>query len=69
VVRIDAVSRDVYSRITTTITAAGGAPVDGERLHVQALYDEEYASMLVILAGGLGAVAETLKLIDVLVES
>ena len=68
VVQVDAVSRDVYDRVTTTITAAGGAPVDGERLHIQALYDEEYASMKVILAGGLGPVAETLRLIDVLVQ-
>jgi excisionase family DNA binding protein len=69
VVQIDAISPAQASRVTTTITAAAGAPDDTERLHIQAIYHEEYASMKVILAGGLGRVAETLKLIDILVTS
>jgi excisionase family DNA binding protein len=69
VVQIDAVSPELASRVSTMITAASGVPVDAQRLHVQTLYDEEYASMKIILAGGPAPVAETLKLIDVLVES
>jgi excisionase family DNA binding protein len=69
VVQIDALSRDLADRITTMITAAAGGPQDAERLHIQAIYDEESAGMKVILAGGAGRVAETLKLIDVLVGS
>lgn len=69
VVQIDVVSPELASRITTTITAAAAAPFDAERLHIQAIYDEEHASMKIILAGGAGRVAETLKLIDVLVAS
>jgi len=70
VVRIDALSPELASRITTTITAAAsGAPADAERLHIQAIYDAERASMKVILAGGAQPVAETLKIIDLLVES
>jgi excisionase family DNA binding protein len=69
VVQIDALSQDMASRITTTITAAAGAPGDGERLHIQALYNEEHASMKIILTGGVGRIAETLKLIEILVQS
>jgi hypothetical protein len=69
VVQIDALSPELAGRITTMITAAAGPPVDDEQLHIQAIYDEQYGSMKVILAGGLGRVVETLKLIDVLVRS
>jgi excisionase family DNA binding protein len=68
VVQVDAVSPDLAGRVTTLITAAARSPVDDERLHIQAVYDEEYASLRVILAGGVGRVAETLKLIDLLVS-
>jgi excisionase family DNA binding protein len=70
VVQIDALSPEAANRVTTTITAAtSGPPADGQRLHIQAIYDPERASMKVILAGGVGPVAEVLKLIGVLVES
>ncbi|HZM82288.1 MAG TPA: helix-turn-helix domain-containing protein [Candidatus Limnocylindrales bacterium] len=70
VVQIDALSPELASRITTTITAAAsGAPADAERLHIQAIYNAERASMKVILAGGADPVAETLKIIDALVGS
>ena len=70
VVQIDALSPELANRITTTITAAAsGPPADAERLHIQAIYDQERASMKVILAGGAVPVAEIIKLIDVLVAS
>jgi excisionase family DNA binding protein len=72
VVQIEALSPELANRITTTITAASSAstaPVEAERLHIQAIYDEERASMKIILTGGIGRVAETLKLIEILVES
>jgi excisionase family DNA binding protein len=69
VVQIDASSPELASRISTMITAATSAPVDAEQLHVQTIYDEERASMKIILAGGVGRIAETLKLIEVLLES
>jgi excisionase family DNA binding protein len=69
VVQVDAVSPDLANRVTTMITAAAQSPVDDERLHIQAGYDEEYGAMKVILAGGVNRVAETLKLIDLLVSS
>ena len=67
VVQIDALEPDLASRITTMITAAAGAPGQTERLHIQALYDEERAGLKIILVGGIGRVAETLRLIEVLV--
>ena len=67
VVRVDVVSPELAGRVTTMITAAANAPSEGERLHIQATYDEEYATLKIILVGGLGAVAEAMKLIDVLV--
>jgi len=69
VVHIDVVSPDLASRISTTITAAAATPFEGERLHIQAIYDEGHASMKVILAGAIGGVAETLKIIEILLES
>ena len=69
VVQIEALSPEVANRITTMITAASSGPIDGERLHIQAIYDEERAGMKIILAGGVGRIAETLKLIEILVAS
>jgi hypothetical protein len=69
VVQIDALSPELAGRISTMITAATGAPIDVEQLHVQTIYDEERASMKIILAGGIGRMAGTLKLIEVLLES
>src|SRR5688572_25887975 len=69
VVQIEALSPELADRITTMITAAANGPAAGERLHLQAIYDEERASMRIILAGGVGRIAETLKVIEVLVQS
>lgn len=69
VVQIEALPPELADRITTMITAAAGGPADGERLHLQAIYDEERASMRIILAGGIGRIAETLKVIEVLAGS
>jgi len=69
VAQIDAVSPELASRITTTINAAAAAPFDAERLHIQAIYDEEHATMKIILVGGVGRTADTLKIIEVLVGS
>src|ERR671916_342465 len=51
VVQIEAVSPELSHRLTTMITATSNGPSAGERLHLQAIYDEEGASMKIILAG------------------
>ena len=68
VVQIEAVSPELSHRLTTMITATSNGPSEGERLHLQAIYDEERASMKIILAGGVGRITETLKLIEILVR-
>lgn len=69
VVQIEALNPEVANRITTTIMAASGAPIDGQQLHIQAIYDEERAGMKILLTGGIGRIAEVLKLIEILVAS
>jgi excisionase family DNA binding protein len=70
VVQLDAVSPELMSRLSTLITAAAAtAPADAERLHIQTIYNEEYASMKIILIGGLNRTAETLKLISALADA
>lgn len=69
VVHVDAISPELANRITTMLTASTGAPAEDERLHTQAGYEPERAELKVILTGGPVRVAETLKLIDLLVKS
>jgi hypothetical protein len=66
VVQIDAVDRDTMNRLSTLITASAAHPHDGERLHIEIVYDEERAGMKIILLGGPDATAELLKIINVI---
>ncbi|WP_433501131.1 helix-turn-helix domain-containing protein [Sphaerimonospora sp. CA-214678] len=67
IVRIDGIDRTAVSRLTNTVMAAiaHGSGGDG-RMRVEAVYDEERASLKVIVLGGLDGTAELLKIIDVL---
>jgi excisionase family DNA binding protein len=69
IVQIDAIGFDEMSRLSTLITAsATGRPDDDQPLRIQTLYDEERASLKIILIGGLDSTAAMLKLVTVLLE-
>jgi len=69
IVQIDAISPEAMSRVSNTVmAAAGGRPHDGEHLRIQTVYDQQRATMKVIVLGGLEATAELLKVIAILVE-
>ncbi len=69
IVQVAALSGPDASRLATLLTAAaGGRGHREQRLTVQTIYDEERASMKVIVIGGLADCAEMLRLIGVVVE-
>ena len=69
IVQVTALSANDASRLATLLTAAAGGRGPGEqRLTVQTIYDEERASMKVIIIGGLADCAEMLRLVGVVVE-
>lgn len=69
VIRVDAVSPDLRDRVAGLIYGVAGTPPQGsERLHITINYDEEHASMTVILTGGLTSCAEILRLVSAVVE-
>lgn len=71
IVQIDAISADEASRVANTVIAATqGRPGRGNDGHfrVEASYDEERASLKIIILGGLADTAEVLKIIDAVVE-
>ncbi|GGL02809.1 MerR family transcriptional regulator [Sphaerisporangium melleum] len=68
VVRIDAVSPETMSRISTLGLASVGGREGGQRLQVQTEYDEERAVMRIVMIGGLADTTELLRIIQVLIE-
>ena len=69
IVQIDAISPEAMSRLTTTVMAAVGGRSSGDApLRIETAYDEERASLKIILLGELDTVADLLKLIETLAE-
>jgi excisionase family DNA binding protein len=69
IVQIDAISPAAMSRLTTTVMAAvAGRSAENAPLRIETVYDEERASLKIILVGDLDTVAEVFKLIDMLAE-
>jgi len=69
IVQIDAIGRDAADRISTMLMAAVSGPREGnDRIRIQTGYDEESASMKVVILGGAAAAAELLRLVGVLTE-
>lgn len=69
IVQIDAISPDAMSRLTTTVMAAIAGRSSGDApLRIETVYDEERASLKIILLGDLDTVADLFKLIDTLAE-
>jgi excisionase family DNA binding protein len=69
IVQIDAISLAAMSRLTTTVMAAvAGRSVEDAPLRIETVYDEERASLKIILVGDLDTAAEVFRLIDRLAE-
>ncbi|MBB2915513.1 excisionase family DNA binding protein [Streptosporangium becharense] len=69
VVQIDAISPGAMSSLSNTLMAAvSGRTPGGERLRVETIYDEERASLKIIIIGGLDDGAELFKIINTLVK-
>ncbi len=65
IVQVDAIDRAGMSRLTTAVTAAAQNRPDGDpHLRIQAIYDEERASLKVIVVGGPASVAAMLTMLD-----
>jgi len=68
VVQIDAISADDMQRVATLVGAAvRGRGTSDQALRIQTIYDEERASMKVIVIGDLADTAEVMRLIDAIV--
>jgi excisionase family DNA binding protein len=69
IVQIDAIGRDTADRISTLLTAAVSGPRDGhDQIRIQTGYDEERASMKVVILSGAASAAELLRLVGVVTE-
>ncbi|WP_104480187.1 helix-turn-helix domain-containing protein [Actinokineospora auranticolor] len=64
-VRVDGIGRSDMDRISTLLTASTAR---GEGVRIQISYDEDNASLTVMLLGGLAATAELLRLVHVLTD-
>jgi excisionase family DNA binding protein len=69
VIRVDAVSPDLRDRVAGLISGIAATPSESsERLHITINYDEEYATMTVVLTGDLTGSAEILRLVSAVVD-
>jgi len=69
IVQIDAISPTAMSRLTTAVMASiQGRSVADAPLRVESAYDEERATLKIIVFGDLATVADLFKLIETLAE-
>ncbi|WP_335936165.1 helix-turn-helix domain-containing protein [Streptomyces sp. PTD5-9] len=71
IVRIDAIGPEETMRLTNLVMAVaqGRRPEDGDGpLRVETVYDEERATLKIVVLGGLATTADLLKIIDSLME-
>lgn len=71
IVQIDAIGPEETMRLTNLVVAAaqGRRPEDDDvPLRVETVYDEERATLKIVVLGGLGTTADLLKIIDSLME-
>jgi excisionase family DNA binding protein len=69
VVQVDAISPDAVRRLTNTLMAAVAVRPDGaDRMRLQTVYDEERASLKIIVIGGLADTAEIMRLTTTLLQ-
>ncbi|GAA1696701.1 helix-turn-helix domain-containing protein [Fodinicola feengrottensis] len=69
IVQVDAASPALVSRLATAVmSSANGRPYDDGRLRIDTVYDQERASLKIVLLGGLETTGEMLKMIHVILE-
>ena len=69
IVQIDAIDFSAMSRLTTLVMgSATGRPASDQPLRVETFYDEERASLKIIIVGGPASTAGLLELVDLLLE-
>jgi len=69
VVQIDAIGRADADRLSILLTSASiGRDPTGPNLRLQTIYDEERASMKIVIFGGTADTAELLRLVDVIAQ-
>jgi excisionase family DNA binding protein len=69
VVQVDAISPEAVRRLANTLMAAVAVRPEGaDRLRLQTVYDEERASLKIIVIGGLADSAEVMRLVSTLLE-
>jgi excisionase family DNA binding protein len=69
VVQIDAIGRADADRLSILLTTASmGRDPSGPNLRLQTIYDEERASMKIVIFGGTADTAELLRLVDVIAQ-
>jgi hypothetical protein len=69
IVQIDAIGSEEMSRLSTMLMAlTAGGPRDDGRLRIETIYDEERASMKIIVLGGLDSSVELLTIINKLAK-
>jgi excisionase family DNA binding protein len=69
VVQVDAIGSDAVRRLANTLMAAVAVRPDGaDRLRLQTVYDEERASLKILVIGGLADSAEIMRLVSTLLE-
>jgi excisionase family DNA binding protein len=68
IVQVDAISRESTDRLTTLVMAALRGEPDDEPLRVETVYDEERASLKIILIGGVRRTAALLAVIESVVD-
>lgn len=69
VVQIDAIGKEEMERLGTYVVASLNTRSGGPHVHVQTAYDEERASMKIIVTGDIEPGAEVLRLVGALLEA
>jgi excisionase family DNA binding protein len=68
IVQVDDVDFDTMSKLSGMIMAFVSTPYENERLRVETIYDQDRASLKVIVVGGLTRTADLLKFIKTISE-
>jgi excisionase family DNA binding protein len=68
VVQVDAVAPEDAARLANLVNAMAATPRGGGPLHLQTVYDEERASMKIIVVAGPADCAEVLRVLGALLE-
>lgn len=70
IVQIDAIDPETMSRLSTLLVGSrNGRPDTGEPVRLETIYDEDRASMKIVIVGGPDGSAELLRLVNLLLEN